>query len=97
MLNLDTFWNQRLMFPELTESQFKVLMYYAFGSNSEGIADILKCSQNAVKLSLKRIKENMKVDKLETVRIIYHSRIHTAMMAPDDFPKKYYEAMSNRQ
>ncbi|TQI77266.1 regulatory LuxR family protein [Serratia fonticola] len=96
MLNLETLWKQRLMFPELTESQFQVLMYYAFGSNSEGIADILKCSKNAVKLSLRRIKENLNVDKLETVRIIYHSRTYTAMMAPDDFPQKYYETMANR-
>lgn len=96
MLNLDTFWKHRLMFPELTESQFQVLMYYAFGSDSDGIADILKCSKNAIKLSLRRIKENLNVDKLETVRIIYHSRTYTALMAPDGFPQKYYEAMSSR-
>ncbi|WP_411813614.1 hypothetical protein [Erwinia tracheiphila] len=31
-------------------------MYYAFGSDSESIADILKCSKNAVKLSLRKKK-----------------------------------------
>ncbi|MFB9087957.1 LuxR C-terminal-related transcriptional regulator [Erwinia tracheiphila] len=56
MLNLEAFWKLRLMFPELTESQFQVLMYYAFGSDSESIADILKCSKNAVKLSLRKKK-----------------------------------------
>ena len=91
MFDLDISWKHRLMFPELTESQFKVLMYYAFGSGSDCIADLLKCSKNAVKLSLKRIKENMNVDKLPTVRTIYHSRIYTALMAPDDFPQKYFE------
>lgn len=96
MFHLDTFWKHRLMFPELTESQFQVLMYYAFGSDSDSIADLLKCSKNAVKLSLRRIKDNMKVDKLETVRIIYHSRTYTALMAPDDFPQKYFKTIKNR-
>lgn len=84
------------MFPELTESQFQVLMYYAFGSDSDSIADLLKCSKNAVKLSLRRIKENMNVDKLETVRVIYHSRTYTALIAPDDFPQQYFKARNSR-
>lgn len=88
MLNLNTIRQHRIMFPELTESQFQVLMYYAFGYNSDGIADLLKCSKNAVKLSLRRIKENMNVDKLETVRIIYHSRTYTALMSPDNSSQK---------
>lgn len=96
MFNLDIYWKHRLMFPELTESQFQVLMYYAFGSDSDCIADLLKCSKNAVKLSLRRIKENMNVEKLETVRIIYHSRTYTALMAPDDFAQKYFNARNNR-
>lgn len=96
MLNLEAFWKLRLMFPELTESQFQVLMYYAFGSDSESIADILKCSKNAVKLSLRKIKENMNLERLDSVRTIYHCRINTALMAPDDFPRKYYEAMNKK-
>lgn len=91
MFDLDTTRKHRLMFPELTESQFQVLMYYAFGYDSDGIADLLKCSKNAVKLSLRRIKENMNVDKLPTVRTIYHLRIYTALMAPDDLTQKHFE------
>lgn len=85
------------MFPELTDSQFQVLMFYALGSDSESTADILKCSKNAVKLSLRRIKENMKVEKLDTVRIIYHSRVSTALLASDDFSKKFSDAMNKRK
>ncbi|CNI31232.1 helix-turn-helix transcriptional regulator [Yersinia pekkanenii] len=97
MLNLDAFWKLRLMFPELTESQFQVLMLYAFGLGNESIAGILNCSVNAIKLSLRRIKENLNVEKLEMVRVIYHCRIQTAMMAPNDFPSSYYEKIKENK
>lgn len=97
MLNLEAFWKLRLMFPELTESQFQVLMFYAFGADNHSIADMLGCSVVAIKKTLLRIKQDLCIDKLETARIIYHSRTQTAMMAPDDFPKKYYEAMNKKQ
>lgn len=97
MLNLDVFWKLRLMFPELTESQFRVLMLYSFNTDNGSIADILNCSDNAIKLSLRRIKENLNVEKLETVRIIYHCRTQTALIAPDDFPKSYYEKIRGKK
>lgn len=97
MLNIENFWKLRLMFPELTESQFQVLMHYAFGSDSETIADTLKCSKNAVKLSLRRIRENLDTDRLDTVRHIYNTRVYTALMAPEDFPQKYYDAKLKRK
>ena len=87
----------RLMFPELTEPQFHVLMHYAFGSSCETIADTLKCSQNAVKLSLRRIRENLETDRLDTVRHIYNTRVYMALMAPKDYPQKFYDEYIRRK
>lgn len=97
MLNIESFLRMRLMFPELTEPQFHVLMNYAFGSRCETIADTLKCSQNAVKLSLRRIKENLDTDSLDTVRHIYNTRVYMALMAPKDFPQKYFDGYNRRK
>ncbi|UCQ13133.1 sigma factor-like helix-turn-helix DNA-binding protein [Edwardsiella tarda] len=97
MLNLEEFWKLRLMFPELTESQFQVLMLYALGANSENIAEMLGRTVVAIKKTLQRIRQDLAIDKMETARLIYHSRIHTAMMAPDDFPQKFYETMSKKR
>ena len=72
-------------------------MHFAFGSNNETIADALKCSQNAVKLSLRRIKENLDTDRLDTVRHIYNTRIYMALMAPKDFPQKYFDEYVKRK
>ena len=96
MLNVNELWRLRLMFPELSELQFQILMHYSFGSDNESIAHVLGCSVVAVKKSLMRIKNDLRLDKLDTARIIYHSRTQTALMAPPDFPKQYYEMMSKK-
>jgi transcriptional regulator len=97
MLNMDIFWKIKLMFPELSELQIKVLILYSCGSDSDTISDILKCSKNAVKMALRRIKENLNVEKLDTVRAIYHSRSSTAMMASDEFLQEFSVIMSKRK
>lgn len=96
MMHLDGCWKIKLMFPELTDLQFRVLMLYSLGSDIDTITDILKCSKNAVKMALRRIKEKFNVEKLETVRAIYHSRTSTAMMASDEFLHDLFNIISKR-
>lgn len=91
LLKFNGIWKLRLMFPELSDTQFQVLMYYSLGSHCENIADIMNCSVDAVKQSLQRIKKKFLLDKLDTVRLIYHTRAQTALMVADEFPQHYYE------
>lgn len=97
MLNLDKGWKLRLMFPELSDFQFQVLMYYSFGSEHEIIADILNCSVSSVKQSLQRIRKKLRLERLEAVRAIYNARAQTASIVPTHFLEEYYETMYKKQ
>lgn len=93
MLSINGLLKSRLMFPELSESEFQILMHYSQGMDIQCIADIMKCSVPAVKQSLQRTKRKLGIDKLESARGIYNARIQAVLVAPDDFPANYYEAM----
>lgn len=80
MMNLKDIWQLRLMFPELTEAQFRVLALYSFGYDNNTISDILNCTPNAVKMTLRKIKEKLDIERLESARAIYNSRIFTAFV-----------------
>ncbi|PKH19352.1 hypothetical protein CIG19_20125 [Enterobacterales bacterium CwR94] len=93
MLRVSGLWKLRLMFPELTEAEFQVLMYYAFGGDNESTSDILKCSVSCIKQAQKRIREKLGLEKLDSARSIYHARTQAALIATDDFVGNYYEVM----
>lgn len=79
MFYLNGFLGLRFVFPELTEHQFKVLVMYAFGYNINTVSDILGCSPNAIKMVLRKIKEKLDIDRMESAIIIYHSRVFSVL------------------
>lgn len=77
LTNLRDVWELRVIFPELTENQFRILALYSFGYDHRIISDLLGCSQNAVKMTLRKIKEKLSIDKIESARAIYNTRVFT--------------------
>ncbi|WP_323839598.1 hypothetical protein [Photorhabdus africana] len=98
MLNLSGVWRSRLMFPELSDSEFQALMHYAQGTSVHCIADIMKSSLPAIKQSLQRTRSKLNLEKLESARGVYNARIQVAMLAlaSDDFPAHYNETMQKQ-
>lgn len=84
------------MFPELTELQFKVLTLYVIYPDSDCIADLLKCSPVAVKKNLQRIRKNLHLDKLESVRLLYLCRMMASLVNMDNnFQKQLLPSENN--
>lgn len=79
MFYLNGFLGLRFIFPELTEHQFKILVMYAFGYNINTVSRMLGCSPNAIKMGLRKIKEKLNIDKVESAIIIYHSRVFSVL------------------
>lgn len=92
----EAYWRMGGMFPELTELQFKVLTLYVIYPDSDCIADLLKCSPVAVKKNLQRIRKNLHLDKLESVRLLYLCRIMASLVnMGNTSPKQLLQSENN--
>lgn len=56
------------LFPELTEKQFRLALYWAWGVSMHDIAGMNDSSAEAVKKLLHRCKDRIGVESLETMR-----------------------------
>lgn len=79
LTNLKHVWDFRITFPELTENQFRVLALYSFGYDHRIISDLLGCSQNAVKMTFRKIKEKLDIDEIGSARAIFNTRVFTLL------------------
>ncbi|HDX9051776.1 TPA: hypothetical protein ACHJX8_004453 [Yersinia enterocolitica] len=68
----------KMLFPELTEKQFRLTYYWFRGGDLVDIANLTDCSVAAVKKTLQRSRQALGCDRLETVRLIFLARIETA-------------------
>ncbi|CNI37172.1 Uncharacterised protein [Yersinia thracica] len=68
----------KMLFPELTEKQFRLTYYWVVGGDMVDIAKLSESSLDAVKKTLQRTRQNLGCDRLETVRLIFLARIETA-------------------
>ena len=65
----------RNVFPELSDKQFQVGMYYALGLTSHHISMLTDIRYEAIKKNLQRCKEALDLDHLELIRSIFLVRL----------------------
>lgn len=75
----------RLIFPELSDSEYQALMYYAQGASIHCIADIMKISLAATKQTLQRMRKKLHLDRLESSRGVYNARVQATILGNDKF------------
>lgn len=75
MLNSPRCWPLRSLFPELTESQFRIAALYALGTSNQDSARVLGMSEVAVKQHLQRSRDALALDELTALRTLFNCRM----------------------
>jgi DNA-binding NarL/FixJ family response regulator len=75
MLSSQRAWPLRSLFPELTESQFRVAALYALGTSNSDTAGICGISEIAVKAALSRSRDALGLEELASLRPLFNCRM----------------------
>lgn len=75
MLSSFKAWPLRSLFPELSESQYRVAALYALGSSNQEAAIICGISESAVKKLLSRSRDALGLEELTSLRVLFNCRM----------------------
>lgn len=75
MLSSSMAWPLRAMFPELSESQFRVTALYALGTSNQESARICSMSEGAVKSALVRSRDALGLTDQASLRTLFNCRM----------------------
>lgn len=81
MLSSPRAWPLRALFPELSESQFRVAALYALGTGNQETARICGMTEGAVKSTLARCREALKLEELASIRTLFNCRMLAGLYA----------------
>ncbi|MFB9087838.1 sigma factor-like helix-turn-helix DNA-binding protein [Erwinia tracheiphila] len=98
MLSSPRAWPLRALFPELSESQFRVAALYALGTGNQETARICGMTEGAVKSSLVRSRDALKLEELASLRTLFNCRMLAGLYATlaETPPKSKSAALSAR-
>lgn len=74
-------WPLRSLFPELSESQFRVAALYALGTGNQETARICGISEGAVKSALVRSRDALGLEELASLRTLFNCRMLAGLYA----------------
>ncbi|MFN1150175.1 sigma factor-like helix-turn-helix DNA-binding protein [Serratia liquefaciens] len=74
-------WPLRSLFPELSESQFRVAALYALGTGNQETARICGMTEGAVKSALVRSRDALNLEELASLRTLFNCRMLAGLYA----------------
>lgn len=74
-------WPLRSLFPELSDSQFRVAALYALGTGNQETARICGMTEGAVKSSLVRSREALGLTEMASLRTLFNCRMLAGLYA----------------
>lgn len=77
--HLNALTQMKELFPELTDKQFRLAFYWAWGSDIQAIASMNDSSSEAVKKILHRSKERLGLDSIDILRNVIILRVLASM------------------